>query len=147
MQTLAIAKPIAFILVRDREKAKAFYSGVLGLTLVSEDNFAAVYDLNGMYSGDSVYSGGYSGGIPVTVHLIANLLITLPPRISETVRPIAGAVRVRFRPRRRQLAAQSPQFYRRRPLLRHFRNNETRSRAVIMHELLRQNCGDCAPNC
>ncbi len=57
MQTLATAKPIAFILVRDREKAKAFYSGVLGLTLVSEDNFAAVYDLNGMYSGDSVYSG------------------------------------------------------------------------------------------
>ncbi len=48
METLAAATPIAFILVRDREKAKTFYSGVLGLTLVSEDDFAAVYDLNGI---------------------------------------------------------------------------------------------------
>jgi catechol 2,3-dioxygenase-like lactoylglutathione lyase family enzyme len=47
MSIPAAAKPMAFILVRDREKAKAFYSDVLGLTFLSEDDFAATYDLNG----------------------------------------------------------------------------------------------------
>jgi catechol 2,3-dioxygenase-like lactoylglutathione lyase family enzyme len=47
MSIPAAAQPMAFILVRDREKAKAFYTGVLGLTFVSEDDFAATYDLNG----------------------------------------------------------------------------------------------------
>jgi hypothetical protein len=44
----ATADPMAFILVRDRAKAQAFYKGVLGLTLVSEDTFADAYDLNGI---------------------------------------------------------------------------------------------------
>jgi catechol 2,3-dioxygenase-like lactoylglutathione lyase family enzyme len=48
MSIPATAEPMAFILVRDREKAKAFYSGVLGLKLISEDDFAATYDLNGI---------------------------------------------------------------------------------------------------
>ncbi len=48
MDILQSAQPMAFILVRDREKAKAFYSGILGLTFVSEDDFAATYDLNGI---------------------------------------------------------------------------------------------------
>jgi catechol 2,3-dioxygenase-like lactoylglutathione lyase family enzyme len=48
MDILQSAEPMAFILVRDREKAKAFYSGVLGLTFLSEDTFAATYDLNGI---------------------------------------------------------------------------------------------------
>ncbi|NWH07128.1 MAG: VOC family protein [Alphaproteobacteria bacterium] len=45
--TLAAANPVAFVLTRDRAKAKAFYVGTLGLRLVSEDEFAAVFDLNG----------------------------------------------------------------------------------------------------
>ena len=48
MDILESAEPMAFILVRDREKAKAFYSTILGLTFVSEDDFAATYDLNGI---------------------------------------------------------------------------------------------------
>ena len=48
MDILQSAQPMAFILVRDREKAKAFYSGILGLTFVSEDDFAATYDLTGI---------------------------------------------------------------------------------------------------
>jgi len=43
----ASAKTMAFIVTRDREKAKAFYAGQLGFKLVHEDPFAAVYDLNG----------------------------------------------------------------------------------------------------
>ena len=47
MSIPAAAKPMAFILVRDRAKAKSFYKDVLGLTLVSEDEYADSYDLNG----------------------------------------------------------------------------------------------------
>jgi catechol 2,3-dioxygenase-like lactoylglutathione lyase family enzyme len=48
MSIPAAAKAIAFILVRDREKAKAFYRGVLGLKLISENEFASDYDLGGI---------------------------------------------------------------------------------------------------
>jgi catechol 2,3-dioxygenase-like lactoylglutathione lyase family enzyme len=41
------AKPMSFIVTRDRAKSKAFYGGVLGFALASEDNFAAVFDMNG----------------------------------------------------------------------------------------------------
>ena len=43
----ASAKTMTFIITRDREKAKAFYTDVLGFEFVSEDHFAAVFDLNG----------------------------------------------------------------------------------------------------
>ena len=43
----AAAKTMSFIITRDREKARAFYGGVLGFPVVSEDNFALVYDMNG----------------------------------------------------------------------------------------------------
>jgi catechol 2,3-dioxygenase-like lactoylglutathione lyase family enzyme len=41
------AKAIAFLVTRDRGRAKAFYSDVLGFELLSEDAFAAVFDLDG----------------------------------------------------------------------------------------------------
>ena len=41
------AKAITFILTRERPKAVAFYRDILGFPLVSEDMFAAVFDLNG----------------------------------------------------------------------------------------------------
>jgi catechol 2,3-dioxygenase-like lactoylglutathione lyase family enzyme len=41
------AKTMSFIITRDREKARAFYGGVLGFPAASEDNFALVYDMNG----------------------------------------------------------------------------------------------------
>ena len=43
----ASAKPMTFIVTRDRAKAKAFYGGVLGFALTGEDDFAAVFDMNG----------------------------------------------------------------------------------------------------
>jgi len=43
----AAAKTISFIVTRDRAKAKAFYGGVLGFELTGEDDFAAVFDMNG----------------------------------------------------------------------------------------------------
>jgi extradiol dioxygenase family protein len=41
------AKAIAFVVTRDRAKAKAFYGETLGFALLHEDDFAVVYDLNG----------------------------------------------------------------------------------------------------
>ncbi len=44
---LSTARPIAFIVTRERPKAIAFYGGVLGFALKHEDDFAAVFDMNG----------------------------------------------------------------------------------------------------
>jgi predicted enzyme related to lactoylglutathione lyase len=44
---LTHATPVTFILTADREKAKPFYSDVLGLTQTGEDEYATNYDLNG----------------------------------------------------------------------------------------------------
>lgn len=40
-------KIVAFAATTDRERAKDFYGGKLGLTMVSDDQFAIVYDANG----------------------------------------------------------------------------------------------------
>lgn len=47
MAGLAGIAPISFLLVPEREAARAFYSDLLGLTPVTEDDFALAYDLGG----------------------------------------------------------------------------------------------------
>jgi catechol 2,3-dioxygenase-like lactoylglutathione lyase family enzyme len=42
-----LSKMIGFVITTNPEKAKAFYGGVLGFRLMSEDNFALVFDANG----------------------------------------------------------------------------------------------------
>ncbi len=44
---LTTAKAIAFVLTPDHKRASAWYRDVLGLTHVSTDDFAAVFDLAG----------------------------------------------------------------------------------------------------
>jgi catechol 2,3-dioxygenase-like lactoylglutathione lyase family enzyme len=44
---LGAAKVVAFVPTRDPARARAFYQGVLGLRLVSEDAFALVFDAGG----------------------------------------------------------------------------------------------------
>src|SRR6185312_4704 len=39
---------MSFIITRDLERAKTFYSDTLGFTQTGEDAFAAVFDLNGV---------------------------------------------------------------------------------------------------
>ncbi len=41
------AKAMTFVVTRDRAAAKAFYGDTLGFPLRHEDDFAAVFDLNG----------------------------------------------------------------------------------------------------
>ena len=45
---LADFKLIAFLATTDAARARAFYEGVLGLSFVSEDDFAVVYDIKGI---------------------------------------------------------------------------------------------------
>ncbi len=40
-------KTMAFAVTRDRGRSKAFYGGILGFVLTSEDEFAVVFDMNG----------------------------------------------------------------------------------------------------
>jgi catechol 2,3-dioxygenase-like lactoylglutathione lyase family enzyme len=47
MGILEGAKPAVIICTRDRARATAFYRDILGLPLVSEDNFAAVFNVGG----------------------------------------------------------------------------------------------------
>jgi catechol 2,3-dioxygenase-like lactoylglutathione lyase family enzyme len=44
---LGSGKLVAFVTVSNATRARAFYRDVLGLRLVSEDNFALVFDANG----------------------------------------------------------------------------------------------------
>ena len=48
MGILANARPVGIICVRKRERAKAFYRDVLGLTLAREDPFAAIFEAGGV---------------------------------------------------------------------------------------------------
>jgi catechol 2,3-dioxygenase-like lactoylglutathione lyase family enzyme len=45
---LADFKLMAFLATTDAARARAFYEGVLGLSFVSEDDFAVVYDIKGI---------------------------------------------------------------------------------------------------
>jgi catechol 2,3-dioxygenase-like lactoylglutathione lyase family enzyme len=45
---LADFKLMAFLATTDAARARAFYEGVLGLSFVSEDDFAVVYDIGGI---------------------------------------------------------------------------------------------------
>jgi catechol 2,3-dioxygenase-like lactoylglutathione lyase family enzyme len=47
MGILQAAKPAVVICTRDRAAATAFYRDVLGIDLISEDDFAAVFDASG----------------------------------------------------------------------------------------------------
>ena len=45
---LGSSKLVGFVATRDAARAKAFYRDTLGLRLVSEDQFAVVFDANGI---------------------------------------------------------------------------------------------------
>jgi catechol 2,3-dioxygenase-like lactoylglutathione lyase family enzyme len=45
---LGSANIIAFVPIKDSDKARAFYEGILGLRFVKDDGFALVFDANGI---------------------------------------------------------------------------------------------------
>lgn len=46
---IAASKLWAFVATRDRDRARDFYRDILGLTILSEDPFAVVFDANGTH--------------------------------------------------------------------------------------------------
>ncbi|HWZ24692.1 MAG TPA: VOC family protein [Verrucomicrobiae bacterium] len=48
MGILGAAKPVAIICTRDRARAAVFYRDTLGLKLKSEDDYAVVFDVDGV---------------------------------------------------------------------------------------------------
>jgi catechol 2,3-dioxygenase-like lactoylglutathione lyase family enzyme len=47
MSLIAGARPVAFVAITDGDAARAFYSGLLGLSVVSDDGFALMLDNKG----------------------------------------------------------------------------------------------------
>jgi len=45
---LGLTDIVAFVPIKDAEKARAFYEGVLGLHFVKDDGFALVFEANGI---------------------------------------------------------------------------------------------------
>jgi len=45
---LGSTKIVAFVPIKDSEKARSFYEGVVGLRFVKDDGFALVFDANGI---------------------------------------------------------------------------------------------------
>ena len=45
---LGSMKIVAFVAIKDSEKARSFYEGVLGLRFVKDDGFALVFEANGI---------------------------------------------------------------------------------------------------
>lgn len=45
---LGSANIVAFVPIKDGDKARAFYEGVLGLRFVKDDGFAVVFEANGI---------------------------------------------------------------------------------------------------
>lgn len=82
MALLTDAKPIAFILTADREKAKAFYGGVLGLTETGDDPFATSYDM----AGTLLRLTSVAGHVPGP-HTVIGWLV---PDISTTMTELRG---------------------------------------------------------
>lgn len=65
MDGLATAKVVTFVLTRDREACKAWYTGTLGLPLVVDDPFASVLDMNGTILRITQIDGYQAGPHPV----------------------------------------------------------------------------------
>ena len=91
---------VAFVATSDAKRAKAFYSGVLGLPLISEDEFAVVFDAHGTMLrvaivGEVVLApytvlGWDVEDIAMTVRGLAVVMLLLAKLMVDTGRPHLG---------------------------------------------------------
>jgi catechol 2,3-dioxygenase-like lactoylglutathione lyase family enzyme len=83
---LGSAKLTAFIATLDGTRAKAFYQETLGLRLVSEDQFAIVFDANGTMLRVTPVHDIAIGGYTVLGWNVADIEATLTGLVSNGVR-------------------------------------------------------------
>ena len=76
---LGSSKLVAFVGTADAKRARAFYADVLGLRLVSEDDFALVFD---------------AGGTPLRVAIVPEVAAAPYTVLGWRVDDIAGVVKV-----------------------------------------------------
>lgn len=74
---LANARPIAFIVTRDRKVSEAFYGQTLGLRRLPGDDFAAVFDLDGIPLRVTEVPGHVASAHPVLGWQVADIVATV----------------------------------------------------------------------
>lgn len=75
--SLAHARPIAFVITRDRKMSEAFYGGTLGLARLPGDDFAAVFDLAGIPLRVTEVPGHLASPHPVLGWQVADIAATV----------------------------------------------------------------------
>lgn len=82
---LANARPIAFIVTRDRKVSEAFYGETLGLRRLPGDDFAAVFDLDGIPLRVTEVLGHVASAHPVLGWQVADIVATVKALASRGV--------------------------------------------------------------
>lgn len=75
--TLASQTPVTFIITCDRKIAESFYSETLGLPLLVDDGFAAVFDLAGVPLRVTEVPGHTPSAHPVLGWQVADIVATV----------------------------------------------------------------------
>lgn len=75
--SLANARPVAFIITRDRRVAEAFYRDTLGLLQLPGDPFAAVFDMAGIPLRVTEVPGHVASAHPVLGWQVADIAATV----------------------------------------------------------------------
>lgn len=83
---LANAKPITFVITKDRKVAEVFYGDTLGLTRLPGDDFAAVYDLAGVPLRLTEVPGHTPSAHPVLGWNVADIAATVQALVAKGVR-------------------------------------------------------------
>ncbi len=85
MSVLSSSGVVTFVLTRDREASKAFYTDTLGLRFVADDPFATVLEMNGAIL-RIVHIDGYEAGPhPILGWEVADITATITGLVSRGV--------------------------------------------------------------
>jgi catechol 2,3-dioxygenase-like lactoylglutathione lyase family enzyme len=85
MSVLSSSGVVTFVLTRDREASKAFYTGTLGLTFVADDPFATVLDMNGAALRIVPIDGHQAGPHPVLGWEVPDIAATIHALVAKGV--------------------------------------------------------------
>ncbi len=85
--SLSTAKPVTFIITRDRKAAEAFYGGKLGLSLAFDDGFAAVYHLFGAVLRITEVPDFVAGAHPVLGWEVSDIEAAMQGLVDKGVEP------------------------------------------------------------
>jgi len=85
---LAAATPVTFRNTPDRARSEAYYRDVLGLTLVADDGFAAVFDLAGAVLRITELEGFAAGPHPAVGWMVPDIVVEMQTLVARGVTPV-----------------------------------------------------------